>query len=181
MQNLLKQPVEVLQLGTSTTNALHRAGIKTVDDLCNTTLREVRRFKDIGANSIAKICEALDRHGLSFKSEFKDIIPVSEDMSLSGLSKVCPSFPEKAANAFQRAGVLTVGKLSDMSEAEMTSLPHIGSCYAEMAVETLSRIKIVAEPLKTTADEERIPRKLWLTDTELAKVTAYIEGLRRQK
>ncbi|MEE0954198.1 MAG: DNA-directed RNA polymerase subunit alpha C-terminal domain-containing protein [Eubacterium sp.] len=65
---LRKQSLEELDLSTRAYNALRRAGLATIGDLCSKTEEEVRTIRNLGQRSMAEILVKLDEIGLRLKA-----------------------------------------------------------------------------------------------------------------
>ncbi len=64
-----KEPIEELELSVRSFNCLKRAGINTVEDLTDRTLRDMSEVRNLGRKSLDEIIQKLAERGLSFKQE----------------------------------------------------------------------------------------------------------------
>lgn len=62
-------PLEALGLSTKTYNCLKRADIKTLGDITNMYLFELKEIRNLGNKSFSEVMEALKKYGVSLKSE----------------------------------------------------------------------------------------------------------------
>ena len=61
--------LDELELSVRAYNCLRRAGIRTVEDLCNKTEDDMMRVRNLGRKSLYEILEKMAKHGLGFRKE----------------------------------------------------------------------------------------------------------------
>ena len=61
--------IESLELSIRAENCLRRAGIKTIDDLCQKTETEMIKIRNLGRKSFKEIKDKLNARGRDFKPE----------------------------------------------------------------------------------------------------------------
>ena len=59
--------IEELDLSVRSYNCLKRAGISTVNELCNKTEEELVKFRNLGKKSLKEVKEKLAKIGKSFR------------------------------------------------------------------------------------------------------------------
>lgn len=59
--------IDELDLSVRTYNCLKRAGIDTVEDLCNKTPDDMCRVRNLGRRSLEEIIQVMNEKGLSFR------------------------------------------------------------------------------------------------------------------
>ncbi len=64
----LYENFDELGLSIRTYNCLKHAGIYTVEDLCNSTLEDIMRIRNLGRRSLEEILMGLKANGLSLKN-----------------------------------------------------------------------------------------------------------------
>lgn len=100
----LEMTIEELDLSVRSYNCLKRAGILTVEELCNRTIEDMMKVRNLGKKSLDEICHKLEELGLSLKlseevvdddSEAEDIL--SQAQELKELLENCAMSLFKAA------------------------------------------------------------------------------------
>lgn len=64
----LEMPIEELELSIRSYNCLKRAAINTVGELCNKTIDDMMKVRNLGKKSLNEICYKLEELGLSLKA-----------------------------------------------------------------------------------------------------------------
>ena len=72
MDKTMQNEIETLDFSTRTYNALKRAGIKTIADLCGMTMNEIGRIRNLGVMGAREVESALRQNGLKCKEENAD-------------------------------------------------------------------------------------------------------------
>lgn len=65
----MKYEIAELNLTIKTYNALKRAHITYLEELCDKTAYEVNRIRNLGPKSYREIVNKMDEYGLKFKEE----------------------------------------------------------------------------------------------------------------
>lgn len=65
--NIMGMTTEELDLSVRSFNCLKRAGINTVEDLCNRTLKDMMKVRNLGRKSLEEVRSKLESLGLTFK------------------------------------------------------------------------------------------------------------------
>ncbi len=65
----LNHPIEVLDLTVRSYNCLTRNGIKTVQELADTTLEKLSRIHNLGQRSISEILFKCEKNGIAIRAE----------------------------------------------------------------------------------------------------------------
>ena len=82
---LLKMPVEELELSVRSANCLKAADIVTLEDLVARPESEMLKFRNFGRKSLNELNAILENLGLAFGmdiSKYKDIAPKTESVAL---------------------------------------------------------------------------------------------------
>ena len=66
---ILSMKIEDMELSVRSFNCLKRAGINTVEDLCNKTESEMMKIRNLGNKSLVEVHERLEAMGLSLRKE----------------------------------------------------------------------------------------------------------------
>ena len=66
---ILSMKIEDMELSVRSFNCLKRAGIKTVEDLCNKTESEMMKIRNLGNKSLVEVHERLEAMGLSLRKD----------------------------------------------------------------------------------------------------------------
>lgn len=85
LANLLKMPVEELELSVRSANCLKAADILVLEDLVRKSEAEMLKFRNFGRKSLNELTAILEGVGLSFGmdiSRFKDLAPKAEHMTV---------------------------------------------------------------------------------------------------
>lgn len=69
--NIMNENIIFLGLPTRILNALYRARIKTIGELCNKTYLDIVNVHCLGKNSIKELIETMEIYNLSFKENEK--------------------------------------------------------------------------------------------------------------
>ena len=67
--DLLKTPLNALNLSKRTYNCFYWTEMKTLEDLTNLTEKDIMKFRNFGKNALAEVISLLDEYGLSLKIE----------------------------------------------------------------------------------------------------------------
>ena len=66
---ILSMKIEDMELSVRSFNCLKRAGINTVEDLCNKTESEMMKIRNLGNKSLVEVHERLEAMGLSLRKD----------------------------------------------------------------------------------------------------------------
>ena len=66
---ILSMKIEDMELSVRSLNCLKRAGINTVEDLCNKTESEMMKIRNLGNKSLVEVHERLEAMGLSLRKD----------------------------------------------------------------------------------------------------------------
>ena len=66
---LMELPIEEMDLSVRSYNCLKRAGINTVEDLCQKTRSDMLKVKNLGIKSIDEVIQKLESYGLSLRKD----------------------------------------------------------------------------------------------------------------
>lgn len=69
MNDLKEKEIAELELDVRTYNCLKRAGINTINDLCNRTKDDVMCVRNLGRKSLENLLSKMELLGLRFKEE----------------------------------------------------------------------------------------------------------------
>lgn len=75
----LRMTIEELELSVRTYNCLRHAGISTVEDICNRTIEDMMKDRNLGKRSIDEVCNKLEELGLSFKPSLVEDVEETGD------------------------------------------------------------------------------------------------------
>ena len=67
-EKVLEMSIDELELSVRSYNCLKRAGINTVEELCNKTPDEMMKVRNLGRKSLEEVLEKLKELGLSLNS-----------------------------------------------------------------------------------------------------------------
>ncbi len=70
--NIMEMTIEELDLSVRSFNCLKRAGINTVEDLCQRTLKDMIKVRNLGRKSLEEVRGKLEALGLTFKDSDLD-------------------------------------------------------------------------------------------------------------
>lgn len=73
MDKTMQNEIETLDFSTRTYNALKRAGIKTIADLCGMTMNGIGKIRNLGVMGAREVESALRQNGLECKEENADV------------------------------------------------------------------------------------------------------------
>jgi DNA-directed RNA polymerase subunit alpha len=79
IRELLKMPVDELELSVRSSNCLHAAKIRTLEDLVQKTESDMLQYRNFGRKSLAEINEVLAKFGLSFGMDISKYMDKKED------------------------------------------------------------------------------------------------------
>ena len=65
-QEVLEMSIEDMELSVRSFNCLKRAGINTVEELCNKTSEDMMKVRNLGRKSLEEVINKLKELGLSF-------------------------------------------------------------------------------------------------------------------
>lgn len=72
--SVLEMTIEELELSVRSYNCLKRAGITTVEDICNRTIEDMMKVRNLGKKSLEEVCYKLEELGLCLKaSQIEDL------------------------------------------------------------------------------------------------------------
>lgn len=66
---ILELPIEEMDLSVRSYNCLKRAGVNTVDDLCQKSRGDMLKVKNLGIKSIDEVIQKLESYGLSLRKD----------------------------------------------------------------------------------------------------------------
>ena len=66
---ILELPIEEMDLSVRSYNCLKRAGINTVEDLCQKSRGDMLKVKNLGIKSIDEVIQKLESYGLSLRKD----------------------------------------------------------------------------------------------------------------
>ena len=69
ISEILSMKIEDMELSVRSFNCLKRAGINTVEDLCNKTESEMMKIRNLGNKSLVEVHERLEAMGLSLRKD----------------------------------------------------------------------------------------------------------------
>src|SRR5688572_1495525 len=72
MQQLLKTPIDDLELSVRSVNSLKNSNIRSLGDLVRQTESQILQVKNFGKKSLQEIADLLEREGLNFGMRFED-------------------------------------------------------------------------------------------------------------
>ena len=67
-EKVLEMSIDELELSVRSYNCLKRAGINTVEELCNKTAEDMMKVRNLGKKSLDEVNAKLKELGLDFKS-----------------------------------------------------------------------------------------------------------------
>jgi DNA-directed RNA polymerase subunit alpha len=70
--NLLRTPIDDLELSVRSVNSLKNSNIRTLGDLVRQTESQILQVKNFGKKSLQEIADLLDREGLNFGMRFEE-------------------------------------------------------------------------------------------------------------
>jgi DNA-directed RNA polymerase subunit alpha len=72
MQQLLKTPIDDLELSVRSVNSLKNSNIRSLGDLVRQTESQILQVKNFGKKSLQEIADLLEREGLNFGMRFEE-------------------------------------------------------------------------------------------------------------
>ncbi|MAE69069.1 MAG: DNA-directed RNA polymerase subunit alpha [Gemmatimonadetes bacterium] len=75
MKDLLRRPVDELELSVRSANCLRMANIRTLGDLVQKTEPQMLKYRNFGRKSLVELKEILSEYGLGFAMEVEGFIP----------------------------------------------------------------------------------------------------------
>ena len=72
MQQLLRTPIDDLELSVRSVNSLKNSNIRTLGDLVRQTESQILQVKNFGKKSLQEIADLLEREGLNFGMRFEE-------------------------------------------------------------------------------------------------------------
>ena len=123
----LSDGVAVLQLGVRASNCLRAIGVQTIQDLVEWSAHDLSLTRNLGAETLSEIVEALKKHELSLGMDTSSV--PAEDGSVPVLARSVGflDLGTRASNCLRGAGVRTVHELIKYSERQLLGLPHLGA------------------------------------------------------
>lgn len=148
-------PIENLDLGSRSYNALRRAGIHTVGALIRLSQKELFELKNIGAVSREEIIRTIEKvlHSGITVTVSSNMYPTTDtgnsavDIQDDALSSKLSSstiddlsFSVRAYNALMHAGITTVEALVKLTEEEVISIRNVGQKTRDEIVDTINTV-----------------------------------------
>ncbi len=65
--------IKDLRLSARSYNALYRAGIRTLSDLCDIRVSDLARVRNLGSKSLTEVLTRMEEHDIPFKKDQKDL------------------------------------------------------------------------------------------------------------
>ena len=121
--------IDELEFSIRTYNCLKRAGINTVGDICNKTIEDMMKVRNLGRRSLEEILVKLKELGLALKDDEADgevinttsVSTVDENTDIDELGLSIRSY-----NCLKRAGINTVGDLCNRTVDDVRWVRNLG-------------------------------------------------------
>ena len=114
----VRRPITKFDLSVRTKNILQRMGIRTLNDLANTTEDQLLASRNFGETSMVEIKDLLAEYGLALKQPFS----VTTDTPISNFH-----FNVRARKAMYRLSCATIGDIVKKSAAEFRAIKSFGA------------------------------------------------------
>lgn len=138
--NPLNLNINEVEFSVRSYNCLKRAGINTIGDLCDMTLEDMSKVRNLGRKSLEEILSKLKDLGLSLKESDEENDDTGEvtgetvtDMPIEELE-----FSVRTYNCLTRAGIKTLGDICKKTPEDMMKVRNLGRKSLE---EVLAKIK----------------------------------------
>lgn len=135
--NAIEWDIDDLELSIRAYNCLKRAGINTVAELCERTLDDMMKVRNLGRRSLAEIIEKLRTLGLCLKdSELK----IYEGVFATDIESLELSI--RAYNCLRSAGIYTVGQLCERTFDDMMMVRNLGRKSLEEIISKMGELGV---------------------------------------
>ncbi len=124
-----------LDFSIRTYNLLSRHGIKTLAELANFTVKELKNIRSLGKKSFDEVVAALEKYGLQLKEPpipEAEIIEPLDPLSLSNLSLSTRSY-----NCLSRAGFTSLDQVANLTFNELITIRNLGEKSVEEIIAKL--------------------------------------------
>ncbi len=136
--------IETLGLSARTFNSLDRAGIQYFGELTNMSYHEIKNIKNLGRKSYDEIIELLKEYSSQMEIDRQNgllkILDGAMEIDRQGFFDAIKAkttayktlnidslgFSPRTFNTLNRAGILTLGELADMTENEIKNIKNLG-------------------------------------------------------
>lgn len=124
-----------LDFSIRTYNLLSRHGIKTLAELANFTVKELKNIRSLGQKSFDEVVAALEKYGLQLKAPpipEPEIIEPLDPLSLSNLSLSTRSY-----NCLSKAGFTSLDQIANLTFNELITIRNLGKKSVEEIIAKL--------------------------------------------
>lgn len=167
--------IDDVELSVRSYNCLKRAGIKTIGELCDMTMEDMMKVRNLGRKSLEEILTMLKDKGLALKdSDDEDEITgdVNTNISIEELE-----FSVRTYNCLNRAGIRTLRDICKKTPEDMMKVRNLGRKSLEEVLAKLNEYGLsLAESDNRSTNQEIYARfKKIIREEGIEQAIEYLE------
>ena len=181
--------IDAANFSVKTYNCLKKAGITTLGDLTNMRSKDLKNIRNLGQKSIDEIVSKLAEYGLSLNDEPISNLINSYEITDEQLDEQpeqifidAANFSVKTYNCLKRAGIETLGDLTNTTYEELIKIRRMGQRGIDEIISKLAEygltLKNEVELQTSESGNQETTRQI---HTESCYTKSEIEELRAQK
>ncbi len=141
--DVMEMPIDELEFSIRTYMCLKRAGINTVGDLCNKTIEDMMKVRNLGRRNLEEVLAKLNELGLALKdeeteSEAANTTPVTIVDMDSAIDELQLSL--RSYNCLKREGINTVEDLCNRTVDDVRWVRNLGRKNFEEILEKMNAL-----------------------------------------
>lgn len=140
ISTLKELSIEEVELSVRSYNCLKRAGIKTIGELCDMTMEDMMKVRNLGRKGQEEVLAMLKANGLLKGTDEED----DEDEITGNVNTNIPidelEFSERTYNCLKRAGIRTLRDICKKTPEDMMRVRNLGRRGQEEVQEKLNEL-----------------------------------------